>query len=59
MSFGRITGHLMYARRLALDHDSTSDMQRLGVEAIVLQIDVLLLLVRRIHHRTNLGQDDE
>ena len=57
MSFGRITGHLMAARELALRHDSTSDLQRLAIEAIVFQIDALLLAVRKIHHRIHLDRD--
>jgi hypothetical protein len=57
MSFGRITGHLMAARELALRHDSTSDLQRLAIEAIIFQIDSLLLAVRKIHHRIHLDRD--
>lgn len=51
MSFGPITHHLMRARQLALQHDCTSDAQRLTVEAIVFNIDALLLIVRKMHHR--------
>lgn len=59
MSFGKITGHLMAARELALKHDCTSDRQRLAVEATVWHIDILLAIVRGIYHRINLGQDDD
>lgn len=48
---GRITHHLMAAREVAARYECTSTAQHIAVEAILFQLDVLLLLVRKIHHR--------
>lgn len=49
--YGRVSHHLIAARDTALAHDSTSVMQRMTIEAIVFQIDTLLVAVRKLHHQ--------
>lgn len=53
--FGRISGHLVAARELALKHDSSSTWERLMIEAFLIVNDSLLLFMRRVHHRLTLG----
>lgn len=58
---GQVTHHLMRARELLARRDSTSDAERLAVEALLFQLDCLLLAVRSRHHRVTLrrgGHDD-
>lgn len=55
--YGKISHHLIAARETALAHDCESTLQRMTVEAIVAQVDVLLVAVRALHHRTTLGLD--
>ena len=53
--YGRISGHLIAARDTALAHDTNSTLQRMTIEAVVAQIDVLIAAVRRLHHQTTLN----
>ena len=55
--YGKISHHLIAARETALAYDTTSTLQRVTVEAIVVQIDLLIVAVRRLHHQTTIGGD--
>ena len=48
--YGRVSHHLTVARETALAHDCTSTLQRMTIEAVVLQIDLLIAAVRKLHH---------
>jgi hypothetical protein len=48
--YGRVSHHLIVARETALAHDCTSFTQRVAVEGMVLQIDALIAVVRKLHH---------
>lgn len=48
--YGRISHHLIVARETALAHDCQSTFERLTVEALVVQIDLLIIAARRLHH---------
>ena len=48
--FGRISGHLLRAREVALAHDAHSTVERITIDALVIQIDILILIARRLHH---------
>ena len=50
--WGRASGHLWRARETLLAHDTQTVADRLAVEAVVTQIDLILAVVRRIHHHT-------
>ncbi len=53
--FGRISGHLIAARDVAQRHDSTSDWERLMIDAFLAVNTTLLMSVRRMHYRLTLG----
>ena len=53
--YGKISHHLIAARETALAYDTDSTLQRMTIEAVVLQIDVLIAAVRRLHHQTTLN----
>ena len=53
--YGKISHHLIAARDTALAYDTDSTLQRMTIEAVVLQIDVLIAAVRRLHHQTTLN----
>lgn len=56
--YGKVSHHLIAARDTALAHDSTSTIERMTIEAVVMQIDILIGAVRKLHHRATLGLDD-
>lgn len=53
--FGRISGHLIAAHEMAQRHDTTSVWERKMLDAFLMVNGVLLLFVRRVHHRLTLG----
>lgn len=55
--FGRASGHLFKAREVLLAYDSTTFLERITIEALVTQIDLLIAAVRKLHHRTTLGDE--
>lgn len=55
--FGRISGHLIRARETALAHDCRTTVERVAIDAVVIQIDLLLIAVRRLHHDTTNRED--
>lgn len=52
--YGQISHHLIRSRETALAHEATSVIERLTIDAIVLQIDTLLVAVRKLHHQHHL-----
>lgn len=48
--YGRISHHLVRARETALAHRPVGLVERLALDAVVIQIDLLLIAVRRLHH---------
>lgn len=57
-AYGVISGHLWRAREAALAVDTTSTWQRLAIDALVLEIDALLIVARKLHHRVRINPDD-
>lgn len=55
--YGIVSGHLYKAREALQAADTTATWQRIAVDALVIEIDVLLIAVRRLHHRMRLGDD--
>lgn len=55
--YGLISHHLIRARETALAHDSQSTIERVAIETVVAQIDLLIAAVRRMHHQVTLGHD--
>lgn len=55
--YGAISGHLWRAREALRAVDTTSTWQRLTVDALVVEIDVVLIAVRRLHHAMHVGDD--
>jgi hypothetical protein len=53
--YGRISGHLIHAREVALAHRTANLLERLTLDALVIQIDALILVVRRLHHHDHLN----
>lgn len=49
----------MRARELLAHRDSTSDAERLAIEALLFQLDLLIKAVRATHHRITLGLGDD
>jgi hypothetical protein len=52
--YGRISHHLILARETALAHRTAGLPERIAIDAIVLQIDLLIVAVRKLHHREHL-----
>lgn len=48
--YGRISHHLIRARETALAHDCQNTIERVAIETVVVQIDLLIAAVRRMHH---------
>lgn len=58
-AYGVISRHLWRARETALSVDTTSTWQRLAIDALVLEIDTLLIVARKLHHRVRIDPDDD
>ena len=55
--FGRVSHHLIVARETALAHDSHSTWERLAIDTLVMQIDLLIIAARKLHHAIRLHRD--
>lgn len=55
--YGRISGHLIHAREVALAHRPAGLFERLALDSVVLQIDLLIVMVRRLHHEEHIRRD--
>jgi hypothetical protein len=52
--YGRISGHLIKAREVALAHRAVNLFEKLAIDALVLQIDALIVVARKLHHQEHI-----
>jgi hypothetical protein len=52
--YGQISGHLIHAREVALAHKAGNLFERLAIDSVVLQIDALIVVVRKLHHQEHI-----
>jgi hypothetical protein len=52
--YGQISGHLIRARETALAHRSGNLLEKLTIDALVLQIDAVIVIARKLHHQEHL-----